>query len=474
MPGPKKLLVWVSSALSLLGTFLFPHFRDDSGALSGAACFPLAVTFGLAALAITLGSIWKRVAWWFALALVGQAAALQTIDAGRLIHYQHYRPSEHAGMLIVLVAYVSVVLRGVVRHRTELARLVSSPAVRWKLGALLVALCLPAAAVGRDYTAYAGELLFAALIQLTAVANLTLAALTLPPGGKAVLEKATETILKNCVVPAAVWSFAVPALLAFFTYQRHPHIPDEVGYLYHARYLAAGMLTMPAPPVPSAFNLDLMTFEAQRWFCPMPPGWPAVLSLGVLAGLPWLVNPLLTGLNILLAGRVFRELYDERTAAIGVLLLAGSPWVIFLGMSFMNHTVSFTLLLLGILGICLSRSTASVGWAALSGAVTGALSLVRPLDAVCLAAMLGIAMIGLVGKRIRVGAIAVFTAICGITAAMILPYNYVLTGSYRKSPLIEYFNKYYWEGVSDLGFGANRGVGWAIDPFPATLPLMGW
>src|SRR5690606_10366434 len=121
-----------------------------------------------------------------------------------------------------------------------------------------------------------------------------------------------------------------------------PHVPDEVIYLYHARYFAAGMLTMPAPPVPEAFNIDLMTYEPTRWYSPVPPGWPAALSVGVLLGAPWLVNPVLNALNVLLASMLLHAVYDRRTARLAVLLLAVSPWFLFMGMNFMTHTFTLT------------------------------------------------------------------------------------------------------------------------------------
>jgi len=36
---------------------------------------------------------------------------------------------------------------------------------------------------------------------------------------------------------------------------------------------------------------------------------------------------------------------------------------------------------------------------------------------------------------------------------------------------MDYFNRYYGKGVNDLGFGPNRGVGWALDPYPGHTPV---
>ena len=62
---------------------------------------------------------------------------------------------------------------------------------------------------------------------------------------------------------AAGATLVVTVLLALFVYERHPHVPDEVVYLLHARYLAAGRLFLDLPPVPAAFDVDLMLEAGQ-------------------------------------------------------------------------------------------------------------------------------------------------------------------------------------------------------------------
>ena len=124
-------------------------------------------------------------------------------------------------------------------------------------------------------------------------------------------------------------------------------MPDEVIYLLHARYFAAGMTSMPVPPVVPAFELDLMTYEPPRWFSPVPPGWPAVLAVGALLGVPWLVDPVLAGISVFLAYALLKHVYPLRTARYATALLAASPWFLFLGMSFMTHMLTLTCALCG-------------------------------------------------------------------------------------------------------------------------------
>jgi hypothetical protein len=51
-------------------------------------------------------------------------------------------------------------------------------------------------------------------------------------------------------------------------------------------------------------------------------------------------------------------------------------------------------------------------------------------------------------------------------------YNAALTGDASRFPIMAYIDKYYARGSNDLGFGANRGLGWTgLDPFPGHGPV---
>ena len=264
----------------------------------------------------------------------------------------------------------------------------------------------------------------------------------------------------------ALWTVAVSYLLAVLSYQRIPHIPDEVVYLLHARYFAAGMLTMPAPPVPAAFSLDLMTYDPTRWFSPVPPGWPAMLSLGVRAGAPWLVNPLLAGLNVLLASALLRALYPRRTARLTLLLLAASPWALFMAMNVLTHTFATACALGAALCVARLRAGRSLAWAVPGGALIGVISLIRPLEGLAVALLLGLWSLPARWRAIPLLPSCVLTISTVMVGLINLPYNRLLTGNPRLFPLVDYSNRTWGPGRNDLGFGPDRGVGWGLDPFP--------
>jgi hypothetical protein len=73
---------------SIIGIFFFvwvfsdPRFRDVEGFLDGKFCLPFSVGIGLIILGLGIAGRFRKSTLWFALALVGQAAALQMIKAG--------------------------------------------------------------------------------------------------------------------------------------------------------------------------------------------------------------------------------------------------------------------------------------------------------------------------------------------------------------------------------------------------------
>jgi hypothetical protein len=268
-------------------------------------------------------------------------------------------------------------------------------------------------------------------------------------------------------VLAAGWTLAVSLTLAILSYQRHPHLPDEVAYLIQARSFAEGILWLPPPPVPGAFSVDLLYFGADKVYSVFPPGWAAVLALGVLIGAPWVVNPGLAALNVLLAFLLLDRLYDRRTARIGAVLMACSPWSLFLGMSYMAHQFTLTCALSAAVGVVVTRRSGRARWAWLAGVAVGVISLVRPLDALAVAGLVGLWSLGVGGTRLPIKAIVGMVASAIAVGSGNLWYNTLLTGSARVFPVMEYFNTYYGPRTNALGFGPERGLGWGgLDPFP--------
>lgn len=482
-----RLLLAAAGLAAAAWALIHPGFRDAEGVATAAVCLPVSVGAALTLLAAAWKGPWRRAAAWFALALAGQAAALQMIDAGIRLHYQHYRPlgwllANRPWLLAFAALQAVAVLVGWRSRLRPVLRWLRRRFRLWRIAALALLFWLPAAAVSEDVRFYIAELVFAALLQTIALLNIVLVAWSLPETGLAALgSRLAGSFGRSLGAPsggyrlalaAALWVAFVAAALSWFAYERHPHIPDEVVYLLHARYFAEGKPWLPPPPVPAAFDIDLMDLERERWFSPVPPGWPAVLAVGVLAGAPWLVNPLLAGLNMLLAFALLSALYDRRTAHLSLLLLACSPWHVFMAMNFMTHTLTLTLALAAALAVVGAVRSGRPAWAIVAGLGAAAAGLVRPLEGFTLGCLLALwLLVAWQNLRQKFAALAAFAAGGFLLGVPALAYNRLLTGKALVFPIMAYTDKYYGPNSNALGFGPDRGLGWAIDPNPGHSPF---
>lgn len=428
---------------------------------------------------------------WAGLAVLGQAAAVSLIVAGQSVGYQHYIPLSQMttrpagiGMLAVQALVVAWGLRHSAAPLLARARRVLPG---WRLPALVILMGMSAATVGRDIPRYLGETLFSLLVQALSLCTIVLAVRAIPADAAAGIRRAIDRTLGAEIpfgddvrprldafawVVAAVVTLAT-AILCVAVYQRHPHLQDEVVYLFQARTFATGRIALPSPPVPAAFEQYLLANGPTGWYSPVPPGWAAALVPGVLAGAPWLVNPVIAGLNILLGYLVLQPLYGRRLARFATLLLAVSPWNLFLGMSLMPQTFTLCCALAATLGVITARRTGQVRWTWLGGAALGILASVRQLDAGIAAAALGLWSIGVGGRRLRAaGTAALILGSIALTVPL-LAYNRHFTGKATTFPIMAYNDAIYGKGANDYGFGKNRGMGWALDPNPGHGPVDG-
>lgn len=470
-------LVWALSS---------PQFRNVEGFPRGTILLPIAVGIALLGIAWAWRSAWRTFSFWFALGLVGQAVTLQLIDAGTAIHYQHYLPpaklaAEKPLLVLFVLAQTVVVTVALARRFGVIRDWVARTFRLWQIVVVAAILIVSAAALSRNTTEYAVEVLLATGLQLLNLGTLALMLWALPAdavarvsqrvGGLSEHAEAKTFSLDWFAVLAAAFVTVVAALLAYFSYEQHPHLADEVAYLLHARFLAAGNLTLPAPPVPQAFEIYLMQFRGGEWFAVTPPGWPAMLALGVRLGAAWLVNPLLAGVCVLLTYLLVQELYDRKTARWVVLLLCASPWFLLMSMNFMTHTFTLTCALAAAVLVGWAKRQQKMGWAFLAGGFVGAGSLIRPLDGLMVAALLGLWLLGVKGWRTRIRLVGAFVLGAALVGAVVLPYNAALAGKPTVFPLNAYLDEEFGPGKNDLGFGENRGYGWALQPFPGHSPL---
>jgi len=417
---------------------------------------------------------------WLLLLGAGQVATLGLINAGNRVGYQHYIPlrvmveAAPPGALAVFAAQVVLAAIGCWINRRRLAALLPRLSLPALLG-LAAVFVLTSATLSRNVGDLAGELVLATLVQLVHLVTALLFAAALPEGTlvreagalTAADSQAEPGGLDRVAIAGAVWVTVLAALLGYFSYEWHPHVPDEVVYLRHAQYFARGWLWMPAPPAPEAFNVDLFTYDADKYFSPVPVCWPLVAAVGAFYGNVWLVNPVLGGINVLLSSLFLREIYPRPTARLIVLLLCISPWHVLMAMNLMTHTWTLTAALCGVLGTARLVRTGRLRWAVLGGAGIGMVALIRPLEGFAVALLLGLWSLKARGTLFRLAPSMALTLMTMAVSAITLPYNKALTGRATYFPIMAYTDRAYGPNSNALGFGPDRGLGWpGLDPFP--------
>src|SRR5438105_14813122 len=88
--GTARGLVALAAVLLLAWAASTPFFRNPDGSLATVFCAALAAAAAAILLSVAIGTRSIACACWGALAITGSAAALQLINAGTGIHYQHY------------------------------------------------------------------------------------------------------------------------------------------------------------------------------------------------------------------------------------------------------------------------------------------------------------------------------------------------------------------------------------------------
>ena len=239
------------------------------------------------------------------------------------------------------------------------------------------------------------------------------------------------------------------ATLSVVLFDRNPHLVDTIAQLFQAKIFAGGSLTAPAPHDMEFFAASHLVEHGGRWFSQYPPGHPSLLAGGVLAGIPWLVNPLFAAGTVLIAFAIAHRLLGRGSAKLAALLLLVSPFVLFMSASYMNHvTTGFFLALAMYAAVRVSESDGGSVWALVLGVSLAAAAMIRPLESAAWAMVLGLWVLSRRGWNPALTA----AIVCLVGLAPLLLYNDLLTGH----PLRFGYT---------LLWGEGHGLGFHTDPW---------
>jgi hypothetical protein len=230
-----------------------------------------------------------------------------------------------------------------------------------------------------------------------------------------------------------VATLILASAFTLYSFDARPTTADEIAQLWHARMLAAGKLALPPDPNPEFFAIDNI-IDRPYWMSQFPIGGPAALSIGLLLGVVWLLNPILTALTALNVYRLAQRAYGEAQARAAAAVFALSPMVLIMGGTYMNHMPTAWLVTLALAALPVwiaSPDEARRGRAAaVMGAALGAAIAIRPLDGVVATVIVALVMLARASReRGRVSSIAVAMAAGAVPVALLLLANWKLTGN---------------------------------------------
>lgn len=243
-----------------------------------------------------------------------------------------------------------------------------------------------------------------------------------------------------------------------------PHVMDEIAYAFQARTMASGHLSMPVALPRAAFALWFVDDRTAR-FSIFPPGWPALLALGLKVHASTWVNPLLHGGTVLLVAGIARKVAGTRAQVVAAIAYALSPQALILAASLMSHTmVAFGAALALYAGVSEPRRKTLL----LGGFGIGLVLLARPLCGVIVGAGFGaLALLSIARKQAPAVNYAIALAPLVFSCFLLGAYNAALTGDPLRFPQTVWFDEHaaplddpffrYAPGCNRLGFGPGHG-----------------
>jgi hypothetical protein len=265
----------------------------------------------------------------------------------------------------------------------------------------------------------------------------------------------------------AIAGFLTSALVTQRIFEGVPHIEDEIAYVWQAKAIDEGHLTVPTPPHNRSYLVPfIVDFHGER-FGKYSPGWPALLAIAIRLGLrPW-INPLLAGLGVWLTYQLGKRIFGEFVGVLAAGLTVTSPFFLMNSGSLLSHPFGLVLSLLFALGWLESfwddpadktvgnpaRAKKQWWFSILSALALGVLIITRPMTALAVAVPFGIHGLYLLIRsngrtRLR---LLVFGLMATAFVGLYFLWQYSLTGDALLNPYT------LWWPYDKVGFGRGHG-----------------
>ena len=238
-----------------------------------------------------------------------------------------------------------------------------------------------------------------------------------------------------------------------------PPFLDAMAQLVHARYLAEGLLSGPTLGRSEFWMFQNLVTTPEGWLSQYPPGHVLLLAAGMKVGAAHVVGPLMMAAAVLFTALAAERLMpeDRAVARLGALLIALSPFAIFLSATFMNHVTAAAFSAMAVYFSTRARAGHD-RWAVAAGASIGAVFSVRPLTGLVVGMVVALCL------RFR-GAFEPPRAPARYLRSMAA----VLAGALPFAIAIGLYNAHFFDSPFRFGYafaqGASHGLGFHTDPW---------
>jgi hypothetical protein len=275
--------------------------------------------------------------------------------------------------------------------------------------------------------------------------------------GKALADQLIRPKLPLFAAAVGVLAFLLALAVGELLYQGLYTNMDEIASAIQARYMANGQLAGPQLPLPEGWLVTNTLMVEEGWVSQYPPSHLGVMAFFYRLGIPRLVGPVLMGIMAWFLALSFPRLLPKRprTARAGVVLVALSPFLLFLAGGALSHLTAGAAAA-AVLYTSLKARDENAWWGLAVGASVGIMVMARPLIGLVLGSTFPLV---LWGPRILQGRVGWSRRRAGATVAGGLPFA-VLLGLY---------NSRLFGGITQFGylaaFGANHRLGFHLDPW---------
>lgn len=269
------------------------------------------------------------------------------------------------------------------------------------------------------------------------------------------LRRAAASLMKPSLPAYAFIVAIVGTLLAAFVgiriLQGSPALIDSFAQLVHARYFAAGSLAGPVGADQQFWHIQQTIATPKGWVSQYPPGYIALLAVGLKLHAVTLVGPLLLGVAVFFTALTASEVFEN--AALGrfaALLAALCPFMLGQAGAFMSHVPACAFSAMALYFVLRARR-GTIGWSAAAGVALGTLFAIRPFTALVAGAVTTAVVVSapMQGKLRRIA----------VALASALPL-FVLVGLYNA----RFFGQATRFGYT-AALGPHAGLGFGIDPW---------